>query len=71
MFMIYIVQQLSLWMDKDINMHTWNMVIQTTDLIHLFKFKHQSYKLSYIKDVILPNTRVYSLEPKLQKVNPS
>jgi hypothetical protein len=25
MFMIYIVQQLSLWMDKDINMHngTW------------------------------------------------
>jgi hypothetical protein len=30
--MIYIVQQLSLWMDKDINMHTWNMVIQTTEL---------------------------------------
>jgi hypothetical protein len=30
--MIYIVQQLSLWMDKDINMHTWNMVIQTTEI---------------------------------------
>jgi len=30
--MIYIVQQLSLWMDKDINMHTWNIVIQTTGL---------------------------------------
>jgi hypothetical protein len=30
--MIYIVQQLSLWMDKDINMHTWNIVIQTTKL---------------------------------------
>jgi hypothetical protein len=30
--MIYIVQQLSLWMDKDINMHTWNMVIQTIEL---------------------------------------
>jgi len=30
--MIYIVRQLSLWMDKDINMHTWNMVIQTTEI---------------------------------------
>jgi len=30
--MIYIVQQLSLWMDKDINMHTWNIVIQTTEI---------------------------------------
>jgi hypothetical protein len=30
LFMIYIVQQLSLWMDKDINMHIWNIVIQAT-----------------------------------------
>jgi len=30
---------------------------------------HQLYKLSYIKVVILQNTRIYSIEPRLQKVN--
>jgi hypothetical protein len=39
------------------------------------KFIYSSLKINYtiwvyIKIVILPNIRVYSLKPKLQKVNP-
>jgi len=69
--MIYIEQQLSLWMDKRYK-HVYMKHGYTNykiKFIYLFKFKHQLYKLSYIKVIILQNTRVHSLEPRLQKVN--